>query len=283
MKLLILRPRRIIFAVGLLAAAATILLRNGSGGETAAGAVRLPIIMYHSVLRDEARSGDYVITPAEFERDLQYLEEKGYESVFVRDLVNFIDKKTALPKKPVMLTFDDGYYNNEVYVLPLLEKYNQRAVISIVGKYTEDFSENPDENPNYAYLSWKNANELLKSGRIEIGNHSYNMHSLIGRRGTGKAYGEDPEDYVAALSADLTKMQNLCKSNTGAIPEVFVYPFGNVSPESYDAVKACGFAASMSCEEGINRLTGEREELYLLKRCIRTSKRSVKNILEDFT
>lgn len=241
--------------------------------------IPVPVIMYHSILKDPSRRGRYVISPTQLEEDFIYLESNGYTCIFIDDLINYVRNNTELPKKPIIMTFDDGHYNNKTYLLPLLEKYNQKAVISIVGKYTDDFSENPDENPNYAYLSWKNVNELLQSGRIEIGNHSYNMHSVGMRNGTHKMKGETAEAYASVLFSDLGKMQLLCREKLEITPAVFAYPFGSVSTESYTVLKECGFSASLSCEEGMNYITKDKDALYMLKRYIRTDKKSLQSIL----
>lgn len=283
MKITVLKLRSVIIALAAVAVITAIAVSFEKITSTGTDGIEVPIIMYHSVLKDTSRSGRYIITPSQIEEDLKYLKKNGYSCVFVRDLIKYAEGVAELPEKPIILTFDDGHYNNEVYVVPLLEKYNQKAVISVVGKYTDEFSENPDENANYAYLSWKNINELVQSGRIEIGNHSYDMHSVGKRKGTHKMSGETLSEYSAALSEDLIKMQELCVTNLGFAPCVFTYPFGSVSTESYDIVKKCGFAASLSCEEGINCLSGERDELYMLKRCIRTNTRSVRDILENAT
>ncbi len=79
--------------------------------------IELPIIMYHSMLKDG--SGKYIISPDTFEEDLQYLKDNGYTAIHMQDLLNYVNKGTALPEKPIMLTFDDGYYNNYLYAFPL--------------------------------------------------------------------------------------------------------------------------------------------------------------------
>lgn len=250
--------------------------------QSAAEYAEVPIIMYHSVLRDRSKSGDYIITPSAFEDDLKFLEEEGYTAVFMSDLIDYVNADGKLPEKPVILTFDDGHYNNLTYVLPLLEEYSQRAVISVVGAYTDLYTDMPDENPNYAYLSWDNIRELLASGRIEIQNHSYDMHSLGARKGAHKKSGESSEQYRRAFMADVGKMQKRCEEELGFAPDVFTYPFGSISTESLDYLEEMGFSASLSCGEGINKVKkGETEDLKMLKRLIRTDKRPLREILKQ--
>lgn len=96
--------------------------------------VTLPIIMYHSILKDGARQGKYVVSPEVLARDLDALRARGCETVTVRDLIAYTRDGAPLPAKPVMLTFDDGYYNNYVYAYPLLRQRGMRAVVSIIGQ-----------------------------------------------------------------------------------------------------------------------------------------------------
>ena len=95
--------------------------------------------------------------------------------------------QAELPEKPVMITFDDGYYNNLIYVLPLLKKYDMKAVISIVGSFTERAQELNDQNPAYAHMIWADIKALAASGYVEIGSHSYALHSVDKGREGGTA------------------------------------------------------------------------------------------------
>lgn len=69
--------------------------------------VTLPAVMYHHIDADAASSGAYVITPETFESDLRWLRVHGYESVSVRELLDWEAGKGSLPEKPVLLTFDE--------------------------------------------------------------------------------------------------------------------------------------------------------------------------------
>ena len=104
------------FALGLLQRADTV---QPVFGEDS---VRVPILMYHSILKDSARQGKYVISPAVLAADLDALQVKGYTAITVSDLLAYVQDGADLPEKPVMITFDDGYYNNYIYAYPLLKQ-----------------------------------------------------------------------------------------------------------------------------------------------------------------
>ena len=245
--------------------------------------IKVPIIMYHSILKDPARSNKYTITPAVLEEDLKYIKANGYETITISDLISYVYADKPLPPKPIILTFDDGHYNNYGYLYPLLEKYDMKAVISIVGSYTDKFSETDEANLNYSYLRWKDINELISSGRLEFQNHTYNLHdNTHGRIGAKKKKGESDDEYKKILEEDINKLQNEFKENTGYVPTCFTYPFGGISNSSLDIIKELGFKASLSCEEGINKITKNPNSLYLLKRYNRPSYVSTYNIFKKF-
>ena len=132
--------------------------------------IPLPVLMYHSVF--SGRHSDYVVPPEVLESDLAYLSDHGYQAVLVSDLVEYVYNGKPLPEKPVMITFDDGYYNNLEQCLPLLEKYDMCAVISVVGSYIVNQAEQDSHITAYSYLTFPEIQTLLESGRIEIGNHT---------------------------------------------------------------------------------------------------------------
>lgn len=243
--------------------------------------IEVPIIMYHSILKDSSRSNKYTVTPAVLEEDLKYIKDKGYTTVTIADLISYVYNDTPLPEKPIVLTFDDGHYNNYGYLFPLLEKYDMKAVISIVGSYTDKFTETDEANLNYSYLRWKDIKELMDTGRIEFQNHTYSLHSNTGKRnGTKKIKGETDEHYKNVLEEDILKLQQEFKENTNYIPQCFTYPFGGISNASLDIIKELGFKASLSCEQGINKLTKNPNSLYLLKRYNRPSYISTYNFFQ---
>lgn len=244
--------------------------------------VEVPILMYHHILKDSKRWNKYVIGPGQFEEDLKYLKDHGYTTITTQDLINYVYSNVELPEKPVMITFDDGYYSNYLYAYPILQQYQMKAVISIIGCHTDKFSDTPDRNANYAHVTWDDINDMLSSGLIEIQNHTYDMHTTKnGRNGSKRKKGESEEDYKNALWNDLETLQQKMKEHTGYVPRAFTYPFGSVSKESYSVIRDLGFLATLSCSTGTNRITNDPDCLYLLKRYLRPSGKSSEQFFSE--
>jgi peptidoglycan/xylan/chitin deacetylase (PgdA/CDA1 family) len=244
-------------------------------------AVNVPIVMYHLVTTRQKYIGKYGITPAELAQDLQYLADNGYNTVVVRDLIDFVNHGSPLPNKPVMLTFDDGNASDYEYLLPLLKKHNQKAVLAIIGKATDRCTDEMSKYPQakHSNLTWAQVKALHESGHCEIQSHGYDMH---GSNGSGKKSGESTAAYHTRLRKDLTRLQDACKQNISFTPTAFIYPLGVISEDSFAILQELGFQASFSCQEGKNAIKqGEPATLFRLKRTNRPAYRPIKNILDS--
>ncbi len=218
----------------------------------------LPVIMYHSVYGSIPQ--EYVVTPQQLESDLKWLKDNGYTAVSAEEVSDHAHGISTLPERAVMITFDDGCYNNLSKALPLLEKYDMKAVVSIVGRYTDEYAPADAHCDAYSYLTWDDISELVKSGRIEIGNHTYDMHSLKGiRKGCSKADGETDSEYRKNLKSDLQLLQNEILSHIGTAPKVFAYPFGCVSREGLPVIRELNFEMTLTCREGANYITRDTD------------------------
>jgi len=238
--------------------------------------------MYHRLLRHGLRN-DYTITPEQFEADLIYLSQNGFNTITVADLVDFVHNSVPLPDNPIMLTFDDGHFNNIYYGLPLLEAYGMRAVISIVGQFSDDSTETGDINPNYSYLTWEQVREVSMGGIFEIQNHSYNLHHTTkGRHGCTRNRGEDLDEFTQKLTSDLQSLQDKIFDVTGQYPKAFTFPFGAICDDSDRIVREMGFSASFSVNKGINTVRlGDPDSLFLLRRNIRPPSVSTEKFFEN--
>ena len=222
---------------------------------------------------------DYTVSPTLFENDLKYLTENGYTTVVVKDLTDYAYGKKSLPEKCIMLTFDDGYYNNYYYALPLLEKYNCKAVISPIASVSEKFTETKDISVTYGHITFDDMKEMSDSGYVEIQNHSYDMHSLKSRKGVLPKAGESDEAYKSILTEDVVKAQGLLENATGKKPTCFVYPFGAKNDLTEKLIKEMGFSCTLTCTEKPNIITKNPDSLYELGRYRRDRSESMQNLL----
>ncbi|MDE6518878.1 MAG: polysaccharide deacetylase family protein [Ruminococcus sp.] len=241
--------------------------------------VFLPVIMYHSICGDTPK--DYIVTPQQLESDLYWLKNNGYSTVTAEQVINYTKGIGNLPEKCVMITLDDGFYNNLSVLVPLLEKYDMTAVVSVVGTYTDNNAVKDPHNPDYSYLTWEDIAELYQSGRVELGNHTYNMHSLKGERiGCGMAENESETDYRKKLNEDISHLQDSFKENLNLEPVVFTYPFGKVSRESLPIIYENGFLMTLTCRELPNYITREPKCLYGIGRYNRSGLYSTEEYME---
>ena len=181
---------------------------------------QVPILMYHAVSDQTWGLEGLFLSPSDMEAQLKYLTENGYDPIFFSDLPH-LDQY----KKPVILTFDDGYNNNYTELYPLLQKYHVKATIFVI----------PSSVGGQYSMTAAQIKEMADSGLVSIQSHTQDHKEL------------------ASLSADQQKQQfaqsqlSLARI-TGRIPSVLSYPSGSydantlkLAPEYFDmAVKSRG-------------------------------------------
>lgn len=198
-------------------------------GKPVTYGARLPVLMYHNVVMEGEPCNEMTVTAQRLERDLRWLADNGYETVLPRELAAGM----PLPKKPVLITFDDGYRSNYALAYPLLQQYQAKAVIAVMT-YMPD-------NSAAGFLSWDMCREMIGSGLVEIGSHGYVIHNLDSRggnfvpgeaNGVQRRKGESQAAFKKRVLDDLWKSYNRIAVETGVPPVFFAYPFGATDPDA---------------------------------------------------
>jgi len=234
--------------------------------ENAGETISLPILMYHHISATPACCGDYTVSPETLEGDLVYLREHGYTSISLTELKAYANGEGSLPEKPIMITFDDGQESFLRYGLPLLEKYDMCAVLAIIGRCADIYTETKDHNIRYSYFSWPDLAKLNASGHVELSVHTYDMHKMEKRRGCKIMKGESPDHYAAEFGLDLSLAESRFQSYIGEIPYAFAYPYGFYCKESKNILQKRGYCILFTCNERVNHLHGSADELLGLGR-----------------
>lgn len=268
--------------ISVLSAAAVCFGIFGSVSESRINSpVRICAVMYHGLVMEKDRQNKYMIDPSVFEEDLKYLTENGYHTVFISELTAYFENKAPLPEKPVLITFDDGYYNNYAYAFPLLKKYGCKAVISMIGIEADKAEKETNKSPLYSECGWSELREMTDSGLVEIQNHTYDLHKIKnGVQGAGQIGGEGADEYKRRLLEDIERFDSALQRELGKRAECFTYPFGAKNKLTEEIIKNAGFAAAMDCEEKTNTIASE-EELLHIHRYLRTGELSSAEFFEN--
>lgn len=217
---------------------------------------RLPIITYHNVVSNPEKVSKLNMLKEEFEKDLIYIKEHGYEAIDMNDLFEHLYKGKKLPKKSLIIRVDDGFRNFYDKIFPLLKKYSMKSILAVIGSEVQKASDKTTalgtDLPDY--LTWEELKELSNSGYVEIESHTYNLHTNTkgGRYGCKKLENESFEEYKNLFLNDLEKSRDAIYEKIGKYPNAFIFPYSAVCDEAYEVIKESNFKASITNTNTVN-------------------------------
>ena len=109
------------------------------------------------------------VHPADFARQMRWLKRKGYRTVTQRELFEALFRGRRLGRKPILLTFDDGYRDLYENASRVLARLGMRATAYVISSRTK--------NGYPVFLTWRLLRQLEARG-IEIGSHTVTHASL---------------------------------------------------------------------------------------------------------
>src|SRR5207244_7287797 len=102
-------------------------------GVYAGGYQLVPVLTYHDI--GPQAKGRLVIGAKAFEEQMRYLKANHYRVVSLTELYEFLQLKRQLPRRAVVLTFDDGYRSFLQYAHPVLKKLGFTATLFVYTDY----------------------------------------------------------------------------------------------------------------------------------------------------
>lgn len=232
---------------------------------------QVPILLYHDI---SDAPGSYSVSAEAFRAQLQALKKAGYETVSFPGLIGFVEHGTPLPKKPLVITFDDGYENNITIAAPILAEYGMCAAINVIGVSVGKDTYKDSAQPIIPHFSFEEADPGVRAGVLDIQSHSFDMHNSPEldreryRRGVLRIAGEDEMEYIAAFRADLEASRSAIERALGTTVTTYAYPFGLHTYFTEVLLSEMGIKVSLTVEEGMNTLVkGLPQSLLCLKRC----------------
>jgi len=211
--------------------------------------MKLPILLYHKIDRIPAGSRyprNYV-TPEQFEAQLAFLARRGYTSVTFADYLAYRRGERLLPRRAVIITFDDGYRSNRTIALPLLRQYGFGATIFLVTAYVGMTNRWDADEIQEPLLDAADVRAMQAVG-IDFGSHTATHARLATLR---------PVEALRELRTSRERLGELL----GKPVRVLGYPYGDYNRETMQFARDAGYEAGVIIRRRMNTDTTDLLEL----------------------
>lgn len=202
-------------------------------------AQNVPILMYHEIGRPEGPWKNLYVSPENFTKQLDFLQENGFHTITMAQLQKNRQGLISLPPKPVVLTFDDGYASMYHTVFPLLQEKGMKAVFYV---YPEKFGRHNSLT--------REEIKRMAAGGMEFGSHSM-THADMTKISTER------------LHYEITESKKILEEITGQTIDSFCYPAGRVNQRVAETLADLGYRNAVTTQYGF---AAPEQDNFLLKR-----------------
>ena len=200
--------------------------------------VNIPVLMYHSI--DYEKGNELRVPKETFEKHMEWLHKKGFNTLTMKEYYNAISTGKQVPKKAILITFDDGYKDNYTNGLPVMKRYKMKGTIFVITS-TIDKSR--------AYINSEEIKEFHQNN-FDIESHTVNHREL-----NHMSY----EEQLSELKASKETLDKLLSKETTAI----CYPVGRYNEDTLKACKEAGYKLAFTTVPGFSNVD---QGVYKLKR-----------------
>ena len=190
----------------------------------------IPILAYHEIGPVSFGDSAMFIDPAAFREQMEYLHAQGYTSITLRDLHIHFTTGAPLPRRPIVLTFDDGYVGVYENAWPIMREFGFTGVLFVTDHLGRPF-----------YMTEAQVQTLIDNG-FELGNHTRTHRSL-------------PTLSDEELLDDVVTFQRELESRFGVEVVSFCYPMGKFDDRVVEVVGQAQLRIGVTTVEGFAEAT----------------------------
>ena len=203
---------------------------NAPGAHRALGEP-VPILMYHVINKAPADAPfpDLYVSGADFAGQMRALRARGYNGVTLGQVWDAWKGKGLLPRKPVVISFDDGYHGIYARALPVLRGLRWPGTLNLELRVLDQ--------PEEGGLSRREVRGLIAAG-WEVDSHTVDHPDLTT---------VDP----AQLQREVQGSRDDLKREFGVTARFFCYPAGRFDDDVVAAVRQAGYLAATTVEYGL--------------------------------
>jgi len=194
------------------------------------------ILCYHNVPKD-VHLDDFGVDQRSFINTIEYLKSHDYTFISLDDLLRSRSGNKELPKKSILLTFDDAYVSFYEFVYPVLKEYKIHGTLAVVTGWIET------ERPTYVehvLMNWEQIREVAGSPYVDVISHSHDLHQgiLSNPQGNKPAAAvnrlfdeqsqtyETTDEYKTRIQRDLKKSKQILEEKIGQAVDTIAWPYG---------------------------------------------------------
>ena len=189
-----------------------------------------PILMYHSF--DKSQVDTYAaLDPEVFRKQMEYIRAGGYKVVSLWEYCKLLKEEEAIPKKLVVITFDDGYKDN-LKAMEVLREFGYPVTIFAIAKKIgkEGFLSKED-------IASFLADEKL---RVDIGSHT-STHAYL------------PDQERLVVKREIFQSKKLLEDSFSQEVKAFSYPIGGFTEKALSDVQEAGYLCACATNRGFSR------------------------------
>jgi peptidoglycan/xylan/chitin deacetylase (PgdA/CDA1 family) len=188
---------------------------------------RIPVLLYHRVDTEADRKWRrFCVAPDNFAAQMRWLADQGFSTIHLGQLLDYYQDGFSVPPKPLVITFDDGYFCNYSRAFPILRQYGFVATVFLVCNFVRQDSAAPRES-RHSFLSWPEILEMQEAG-WEFHSHGLNHQRM-------------PDLSRRELAAEIGGSKQLLAATLARPVEFFCYPFAKFNRAVQEVVRAYGY------------------------------------------
>jgi len=205
------------------------------GGVTSTGYQTVPVLCYHKFSKTE--DDQMTVTESTFEEQMRFLKEQGFRVITLDELVNFINFKSQIPQRSVVITIDDGWRSTYEIAYPILERYGYPATLFV---YTDMIV------GSSSTLSYELIKTMSETG-IDIHCHT-KTHRNLNRKSEQESF----KEYFEAIERELTLCREIIKQKLNIKVKYLAYPYGETNPLVIALLIKLGYKGAFTTESNSN-------------------------------
>ena len=211
---------------------------------------RVPVIMYHDVIRKRGRGSVWFdTTEEEFDEQMNTLLKQNFTPISLDQLYQHLTSGEQIPEKSIVLTFDDNYQGFYDVALPILERFHYPAAMFVHTKFVGD------KKGSHPKMDWTELKTLVKNPLITIGSHTVSH----------------PDDITQLSSTDqvkeLTESKATLEKELGKPMPYLAYPDGKNDKVVQANARAAGYTMAFTM---VNTPAEESPNIMAIGRYIQT-------------